>query len=109
MRNHSATIQGLKNKVIDDKNRMPQIVAIRELLIIFKIKHEFSKSVRTVVYKSKEARYYNTTHDGKVGYKLIIETIGEPIIMNTSDPLYSLNSRGHAIRIISLLQARNLI
>lgn len=103
-------------KAADSDSRMPSITAIHLLLVDKKIKHTFWESSNTVEYRSKGNRYVNSRHDGKRGYKIIIDdiekgierdTIGTYVItLDTSDSYYSYNTWNYANQIISLIKLR---
>jgi len=99
------TLEQLRKKM-KHSCRMPSIVAIHNLLTELGIEHEYRESQNVVEYRSKGNRYVNSRHMGKRGYKIVINTEGTFIHMDTSDSYYSWNSAMYARELMEIIDKK---
>ena len=97
-----------------DKARMPSIKRIHELLNELKIEHDFDTTVNVVEYRSAGRRYVNSRHDGKEGYKIVIdgkdafEKYGVYYLeLDTSESYYSWNTDQYARELMKIIKYVN--
>ena len=87
----------------DDNGKMPSIVSIHELLNKYNIKHQFSDSQNIIEKRAGNKTYITSRKDGKSGKKIVVDYKGDKIILDTSDPYYSVNSWQYAKSILRLI------
>ena len=108
------TLQRIKLKAENDRNKMPSLQSIHNLLNEYGILHQYRDSMNVVEYRSKGKIYVNSRHNGKEGKLIEIDLSTEEknivgvntISMNSADSYYSCNTWGYARSLAKLIEYR---